>query len=62
MLVVLKQVDSLVDIEFGGNGKTFAENYATDYNDGLKTTLLTVKTMVTTHVNASTRKQEDSEG
>jgi hypothetical protein len=29
------QVRAIGDIEFGGNGKTFAENYATEYNDAL---------------------------
>ena len=29
------QVEAIGAIEFGGNGKTFAENYATDYNEAL---------------------------
>ena len=27
------QVEAIGNIEFGGNGKTFAENYPTEYND-----------------------------
>ena len=41
------QVEAIGAIEFGGNGKTFAENYATDYNEALNK-LLTVKTMALT--------------
>ena len=35
------QVEAIGAIEFGGNGKTFAENYEKDYNDALNNAVAT---------------------
>ena len=51
------QVEAIGAIEFGGNGKTFAENYATDYNEALNNAVARQDDGVTREL--TLRKQAD---
>ena len=52
------QVEAIGGIEFGGNGKTFAENYATDYNEALNNAVSRQDDGVTREL--AIRKQADN--